>query len=151
MANNIKFGDIDVQLPSFDFKKFRGLIALIIVAIIGFFSIYTVDANENGVVLRFGKYSHTKKPGLHFKIPLIDQVSRVKVDYQYKREFGFRTLKAGIETKYSNRNYYQESWMLTGDLNIADVRWIIQFKCVEGFHVIEIFYEYQYFVIEDVK
>ena len=128
MANNIKFGDIDVQLPSFDFKKFRGLIALIIVAIIGFFSIYTVDANENGVVLRFGKYSHTTKPGLHFKIPLIDQVSRVKVDYQYKREFGFRTLKAGIETKYSNRNYYQESWMLTGDLNIADVRWIIQFK-----------------------
>ena len=128
MANNIKFGDIDVQLPSLDFKKFRGLIALIIVAIICFFSIYTVDANENGVVLRFGKYSHTTKPGLHFKIPLVDQVSRVKVDYQYKREFGFRTLKAGIETKYSNRNYYQESWMLTGDLNIADVRWIIQFK-----------------------
>ena len=128
MANNIKFGDVDIQIPSFEFKKFGGLIVVIIVAVILFLSIYTVGANENAVVLRFGKYSHTTKPGLQFKIPLIDQISRVKVDKQFKREFGFRTLKAGVQTQYSSRNYNKESWMLTGDLNIADVRWIIQYK-----------------------
>jgi len=130
MANNIKVGDIDIQIPSFDFdsKKFGGLIAVIVAVIIIFFSVYTVDANENGVILRLGKYSHTTMPGLHFKIPFIDQVYRVRVDYQFKQEFGFKTLKAGVQTEYSKRNYYKESWMLTGDLNIADVRWIIQFK-----------------------
>ena len=128
MANNIKFGDIDIQIPSFEFKKFGGLICAIIIAIILFFSFYTVDANENVVVLRLGKYSHTTMPGLHFKIPLVDQVYPVKVDYQYKKEFGFRTLKAGVRTEYSKRNYSGESWMLTGDLNIAEVRWIIQYK-----------------------
>ena len=128
MANKIKFGDVDIQIPSFEFKKFGGLIVVIVIAIIGFFSVYTVEANENGVVLRMGKYSNTTMPGLHFKIPFIDQVYPVKVDYQYKKEFGFRTLKAGVRTEYSKRNYSGESWMLTGDLNIAEVRWIIQYK-----------------------
>ena len=128
MANKIKFGDVDIQIPSFEVKKFGGLIGVIVIAIIGFFSIYTVEANENGVVLRMGKYSNTTMPGLHFKIPFIDQVYPVRVDYQYKKEFGFRTLKAGVRTEYSKRNYSGESWMLTGDLNIAEVRWIIQYK-----------------------
>ena len=128
MAQNIKFGDVDVQIPSLNFKKFGGLIPLLVIILLASLSFYTVDANENGVILRMGKYSHTTLPGLHFKIPLIDQVELVKVDKQFKREFGFRTLKAGVKTQYAKRNYYKESWMLTGDLNIADVRWIIQFK-----------------------
>ena len=68
MAQNIKFGDIDVQIPSFNFKKFGGLIPLIIIIFLASLSFYTVDANENGVVLRMGKYSHTTMPGLQFKI-----------------------------------------------------------------------------------
>ena len=128
MANNIKFGDLDIQIPSFEFKKLGGLFSLIIIAVIVFSSVYTVGANENGVILRLGKYSHTTMPGLHFKVPLIDQVYKVMVDYQFKQEYGFKTSKAGVRTEYSKRNYYKESWMLTGDLNIADVRWIIQFK-----------------------
>ncbi len=128
MANKVKIGDVDFEIPQFEFKKFRGLIALIVVIILVFFSVYTVDANENGVVLRLGKYSHTTMPGLHFKMPFIDTVYPVKVDYQYKEEFGFQTLKAGVRTEYSKRNFTNESWMLTGDLNIAEVRWIIQFK-----------------------
>ena len=83
MANNIKFGDVDIQIPSFEFKKFGSLFVIIIAAILVFFSVYTVNANENGVVLRLGKYSHTTPPGLQFKIPLIDQVYRVKVDKQF--------------------------------------------------------------------
>ena len=128
MANNIKFGDLDVQIPSFDFKKIGGLITVIIVAITLFFSIYTIQANENGVVLRLGKYHKTTMPGLHFKIPFVDMVYPVKVDYQYKQEYGFQTLKAGVRTQYSRRNYSGESWMLTGDLNIAEVHWIVQYK-----------------------
>ncbi|SVD39771.1 uncharacterized protein METZ01_LOCUS392625, partial [marine metagenome] len=128
MAQNIKFGDLDLQIPSFDFNKIGRFIPIIIILILATFSFYTVDAYENGVVLRLGKYSHTTTPGLQFKIPFIDQVYRVKVDKQFKREFGFRTIQAGVQTQYSKRNYYQESWMLTGDLNIADVRWIIQYK-----------------------
>ena len=128
MAQNIRFGDVNIEIPSFDFNKFGRFFPIFIIFILGLFSFYTVDANENGVILRLGKYSHTTTPGLHFKIPLIDQVKKVQVDKQFKREFGFRTLKAGVQTQYSKRNYYQESWMLTGDLNIADVRWIIQYK-----------------------
>ena len=128
MAQKIKFGDVDLEIPSFDFEKFGKFIPVIIILILAAFSFYTVDANENGVILRLGKYSHTTPPGLHFKIPIIDQVYRIQVDKQFKREFGFRTLKAGVQTQYSKRNYYRESWMLTGDLNIADVRWIIQYK-----------------------
>jgi len=128
MAQNIKFGDVDIQIPSINFKKFGGLIPLIIILFLASLSFYTVDANENGVVLRLGKYSHTTMPGLHFKIPVIDRVYTIKVDYQYKMEFGFRTLKAGVRTEYSKRNFNQESWMLTGDLNIAQVHWIVQYK-----------------------
>ena len=128
MTQNIKFGDVDIQIPSFNFKKIGWVLPLAIIIIIAFTAFYTVDANENGVVLRFGKYSHTTMPGLHFKIPVIDQVYTIKVDYQYKMEFGFRTLKAGVRTEYSKRNYNTESWMLTGDLNIAEVHWIVQYK-----------------------
>ena len=128
MAQNIKFGDVDIQIPQFEFKKFGGLFIIIPIIILAFFSFYTVDANENGVVLRLGKYSHTTMPGLHFKIPLLDRVYTIKVDKQFKMEFGFRTLKAGVRTEYSKRNYNSESWMLTGDLNIAEVHWIVQYK-----------------------
>ena len=128
MAQKIKFGDMDIEVPSFEFKNFGSLIAIVIVVVLLFSSIYTIDANENGVVLRLGKYVHTTTPGLQFKMPFIDRVYPVKVDYQYKQEFGFRTLKSGVRTEYSKRSYSGESWMLTGDQNIAEVHWIIQFK-----------------------
>ena len=87
MANNIKFGDVDIQIPSFEIKKFGGLIAVIIAAITLFFSIYTVGANENAVVLRFGKYSSTTMPGLQFKIPFIDKINTK--NYLLRRFFFF--------------------------------------------------------------
>ena len=105
MAQNIKFGDVDIQIPSFNSKKIGMFLPIIIIVILAFTAFYTVDANENGVVLRLGKYSHTTMPGLHFKIPVIDKVYTIKVDYQYKMEFGFRTLKAGVRTEYSKLNY----------------------------------------------
>jgi len=91
-------------------------------------SFYTVDTNENAVILRLGKYYTTTGPGLQFKIPFLDQVYKARVDYQYKKEFGFRTIKPGVKSHYSTRGYEDESWMLTGDLKIADVRWVVQYK-----------------------
>ena len=128
MSEDINFGKTKIELPQFEFKKIRKTIFLGLVVIILMGSFYTVNANENGVVVRFGKYSHTTMPGLQFKIPLIDRVEKIKVDYQYKEEFGFRTLRPGVRTKYSSKNFDNESWMLTGDLKIAEVHWVVQFK-----------------------
>ena len=91
-------------------------------------SFYTVDANENAVILRLGKYYTTTGPGLQFKIPFLDQVYKARVDYQYKKEFGFRTVKSDKKSQFRTRGLEDESWMLTGDLKIAEVKWVVQYK-----------------------
>ena len=128
MSDSIKFGDSEIKLKKPDFKKIFSVLLLFFVFAVSLSSVYTIDANENGVILRFGAYSHTQQPGLHFKIPFVDQVYKVRVDYQHKLEYGFRTLKSGVKTEYSRRNFSHESWMLTGNLNIAEVRWVTQYK-----------------------
>ena len=128
MAQKINFGDGEIKIPQLNIKKIGRLVFLAFIAIVLMGSFYTVGTNENGVLTRLGKYSSTTMPGLHFKIPLVDAVEKVKVDYQYKLEFGFETLKSGVKTKYSTRNFDYESWMLTGDLKIAEVRWVVQYK-----------------------
>lgn len=105
-----------------------GAIALIALWLV-FSSFYTVDADEVGVIQRFGRYTTTTQPGLHFKIPFgIETVKKVKVQRVFKEEFGFRTLKAGIRTTYAERDYSDESLMLTGDLNTAVVEWVVQYR-----------------------
>ncbi len=109
-------------------KILTGVIILAVIIII-FTGFYTVDPEEIGVIQRFGKYVNTTEPGLHFKIPFgVDKLTKVKVKHVFKEEFGFRTLRSGIKTKYSTRSYDNESLMLTGDLNIADVEWIVQYR-----------------------
>ncbi len=92
--------------------------------------VYTVSVDEVGVVQRFGKYERTAQPGMSFKLPVgIEKVTKVKVKYVYKEEFGLRTLRAGVRTEYaSGRAYLGESLMLTGDLNVAVVPWIVQYR-----------------------
>ena len=128
MANNVKFGDFEINLDNSPLKNLRKYVGFFIAALIIVSSIYTVDANENAVILRLGKYHTTTGPGLQFKIPFVDSVYKVKVDYQYKEEFGFRTLRPGVKSAFSTRGYEEEAWMLTGDLKIADVRWVVQYK-----------------------
>ena len=92
-------------------------------------SFYTVDADEDAVVLRFGKYVKRTSPGLHLKLPLgIEKAIVVPVRKVFKEEFGFRTVQAGVRTQYDTRDYPDESLLLTGDLNIADVEWVVQYK-----------------------
>ena len=114
--------------------KFPGsawiIVVVIIIIILGASSFYTVGVDEVGVVQRFGKYIRTTQPGLNFKLPRgIEKVTKVKVRYVFKEEFGFRTLQAGVKTRYaSGTAYLGESLMLTGDLNVALVPWIVQYR-----------------------
>ncbi|MFC1620694.1 FtsH protease activity modulator HflK [Candidatus Omnitrophota bacterium] len=104
-------------------------VAGFLVLIFIFSGLYSVGPDEVGVIRRFGKYARTTNPGLHFKIPMgAEKANKVKVKYIFKEEFGFRTLKSGIKTQYSSREYFDESLMLTGDLNVLVVEWIVQFK-----------------------
>ncbi|MBW1895757.1 MAG: FtsH protease activity modulator HflK [Deltaproteobacteria bacterium] len=91
---------------------------------------FTVAVDEVGVVQRFGKYIRTTEPGLHLKLPTgLEKVTKVKIRFVYKEEFGFRTLKAGVRTRYASGEAYEdESLMLTGDLNVAVVPWIVQYR-----------------------
>lgn len=109
-------------------RAFIVIIVVLGIAII-FTSFYTVDADSVAVVLRFGEYIKETEPGLHFKLPLgIERAISVPVKKLLKEEFGFRTLRAGVRTQYDPRDYPTESLLLTGDLNIADVEWVIQYK-----------------------
>ena len=113
-----------------DFGKFLPLIILavfLLILIRG--AVYSIGPDEVGVAQRFGRYAYIASPGLHIKLPFgIDKVTPVKVTKIFTQEFGMRTLRAGVKTQYSPRKYPEESLMLTGDLNILDVRWIVQFK-----------------------
>jgi len=109
-------------------KKIIKIGIILLVAIIILSGFYVVQAENVGVILRFGKYTKTTEPGLHLKIPVIDKVYQVAVERQLKEEFGFRTLKAGINSQYSRGNFNNESVMLTGDLNVVVVEWIIQYR-----------------------
>lgn len=105
-----------------------GIIVVAIVVMV-LSSVFVVDQTELGVVTTFGKYTTTKEPGLHFKLPFgIQRNYNVKTSVIQSEQFGFRTEAAGRVTQYSSRNYPEESTMLTGDLNIVDVEWIIQYR-----------------------
>jgi membrane protease subunit HflK len=80
------------------------------------------------VLLRFGQYNKIAPPGLNFKLPLIDDVVKVDVETVRKEEFGFRTRSPGQKTVYQKEGYDTESLMLTGDKNVIDVEWIVQYK-----------------------
>jgi membrane protease subunit HflK len=117
------------------FKKFKVpggplIILLFILIFLGSSMFYTVGVDEVGVVQRFGKYMRTSPPGLNFKLPSgIEKVTKVRVRHIFKDEFGFRTLEAGIRTRYASASdYLNESLMLTGDLNVAVVPWVVQYR-----------------------
>jgi membrane protease subunit HflK len=119
-----------------DFRPGKPPIRIIVIAAlimiglaIAFSVVFTIQPEEVGVVLRFGKYSRIAEPGLNFKMPApIERVLKVPVQRQLKEEFGFQTVEAGVKTRYSDRNFDGESLMLTGDLNVVVVEWIAQFR-----------------------
>lgn len=90
---------------------------------------FSVQPDEVGVVTRFGAFQREVQNGLHFKWPWgLEAVTRVKTQRVHKEEFGFETLEPGVRTQYRGANFLHESLMLTGDLNIAEVQWIVQYR-----------------------
>jgi len=96
-------------------------------------SIYTVEAESQGVVLRFGRHVDTEDAGLHWKLPFgIENVYVLPVKRQLKQEFGFGSEDATNDSQVSSRREQdQERSMVTGDLNTAVVEWVVQYRIVE--------------------
>ncbi|MEE8105943.1 MAG: FtsH protease activity modulator HflK [Planctomycetota bacterium] len=107
-----------------------GLSVVVSLAVIGIWtSYYTVAPEEEAVVLRLGAFVESAPPGLHFKLPFgIDRAIKVPVTEVRKVEFGYRTIEAGRRTTYAQRGGDDATLMLTGDLNIAAVEWVAQYK-----------------------
>lgn len=117
----MKFHDIWRQVVSAAF--------LVILLVVLGSAWFTVEPEEVGIVLRFGRYDRAAQPGLNYKLPFpIETVQKVPVQRQLKEEFGFRTASAAIRTRYEVGDFSRESLMLTGDLNVAVVEWIAQFR-----------------------
>jgi len=126
----------DANLPP-QFKNLlsnmRGILIGVIVVVALFLSFYTVEPEEVGVVQRFGEYVRLAQSGLNYKIPLLETVRIVPIERQLKQEFGYRTVTAGVQSQYQKAGYVDESLMLTGDLNLADVEWVVQYRIDDPF------------------
>jgi membrane protease subunit HflK len=106
-----------------------GIVALVLALALAYSSWFTVQPEETALVQRFGKVVRTAGPGLHFKIPYgVETVRLIPTERVLKEEFGFRTEVPGRRTRYSARQFQDESLMLTGDLNVIDVDWIVQYR-----------------------
>jgi modulator of FtsH protease HflK len=117
-----------VQVPHFPVRFLIGIAVALLLVILVWTSYYTVQAESEAVVLRFGKFLKTVEPGLHFKLPLgIDVVSVLPTRRQLKLEFGFAT--AGYTNlDQPTQNDEEEKSMVTGDLNAALVEWVVQYR-----------------------
>ena len=104
-----------------------GIVVIILLMTMGF----TVEPEETGIVLRYGRFIRQVPSGLHVKLPWpIETVEKVPIERQLKEEFGFRTVEVGSgrPTTYDPSEHADESLMLTGDLNVAVVEWTAQFR-----------------------
>ena len=102
------------------------VVAVLILIILGSNSVYSIDQKEVGVVTRFGRFYRNSRAGLHFKLPFIDRLYRVPQTTQ-SLAFGYRTTNPGVQSQFSQEDYSDESTMLTGDLNIIDQAFAIQY------------------------
>lgn len=135
MSNFKGPGGNDLPDPKELMRKLRGssrflwyigaLIALVVLATQSYF---TVEADERAVVLRLGKPTgELSQPGLHFKVPLIDQVFKASTTRIRQLEFGFRTQEAGVQSRVDER-LRAEGLMLTGDLELVNVQWTVLYR-----------------------
>jgi membrane protease subunit HflK len=116
-----------------------GAVALLLVGVLGLTSWFQVEPDAVGVVTRFGRLERQVEPGLHWKLPFgIEHATSVATKHVHKMEFGFRSVQwsvgstrfsgPGDRTRYSEANFGAESLLLTGDLNAAEVEWIVQYR-----------------------
>jgi len=120
-----------------DWKKFISGYKYILGGLLGIILLwmmfFQVRPEEVGVITRFGKYVRTEEAGLHLKFPVIERLYKVAVERQQKEEFGFRTTSTAIKSQYTKSGTTDESLMLTGDLNLADVEWVVQYRIDDAY------------------
>ena len=129
----VDFGN-RMRLPQIDPRIVGFIVVGVLAALLLFQTVFTVEPEEVALILRFGEYQRVLKPGIHAKIPLFERKIRVPVERQLKQEFGFRTSQPGRRTTYDTGSFIGESLMLTGDLNVAVVDWITQYRVSDPFN-----------------
>jgi len=112
----------------FGVGKIVAIVAAAIILQTVFASFYTIKPGEVGIILRLGQYSRTTQSGLHFKLPFLDELYKVDVESVRKEEFGFRTRTPGVNTSFDRKGYGMEALMLTGNKDVIEVAWIVQYK-----------------------
>ncbi len=125
--NNFSGMDMPPQLKKLG-SNIQYIILGALVVVVAFSSFFTVNPEEVGIVTRFGEFTRTAYPGLNFKAPFVEEVRYVPIERQLKHEFGYRTTSSGVRSSYQKQGYSDESLMLTGDLNLADVEWVVQYR-----------------------
>jgi len=127
--SNFRIPDISEFRPPPNLGRMILTGAAILVGLILFWgSFYQIEPEEVGVVLRLGRHVRITEPGLRMKIPLLEGVIKVPVQRQLKQELGFRTTESAVQSQFSDQDFTDESMMLTGDLNVAVVEWIVQYR-----------------------
>jgi modulator of FtsH protease HflK len=118
----------DLRIPHIPVRVIASIVAIILLIVLAWTSGYTVQAESEGVVLRFGKFLKTVEPGLHFKLPFgVDRVTVLPTRRQLKLEFGFVT--PGYTNPHQpGKDAREERSMVTGDLNAALVEWVVQYR-----------------------
>ncbi len=126
--------EVVAKLKNYQFPG--GWVLLIIGLVVLFFGssmVYTVDTNEVGVVQRFGRYVRTETSGLKFKLPAgIEKVTKVSKKVE-KEVFGLNAARPEF-SKFSSSEDFDESLMLTGDLNVGVVPWIVQYRIKDAYN-----------------
>ena len=117
------------QIP-FNPRVLAYIIAALILLLIGMKTIIIIEPNEKGVVLRLGRaLDQLLMPGANFVVPFVDDVYILETEVIHKEEFGYRSTGAlNNRTRYSSDNFYEESLIVSGDLNMAEVEWSVQYK-----------------------
>jgi membrane protease subunit HflK len=115
------------RLPKSGGLKYVFLAAAVLWALSG---IYIVNPDEEGVVLRFGKYTETTQPGPHYHLPFpIEEVYKPKVAQVQRVEVGFRSFGAnGTFQQGQARSMPEEAAMLTGDENVVNIQFSVQYQ-----------------------
>ncbi|MBF0117285.1 MAG: FtsH protease activity modulator HflK [Desulfobacterales bacterium] len=109
-------------------------IVIIIAVLLAYSMFYTIGVDEVGIVQRFGKYVRKTYPGFNVKLPDgIEKLTKVKVTYVFKEEFGFKSTRADRKSLLTETDDEAVSLMLTGDLNVAVAPWIVQYKVKEPY------------------
>jgi membrane protease subunit HflK len=110
-------------------RKSFVLIGLVIVGLWLASGIYTVQPDEQGLVLRFGRLDRVTSPGLKYHLPApIESVEKVPVTRVNRIEVGFRSAQSATSRGAGARDVDDEALMLTGDENIIDINFVVLWK-----------------------